>query len=809
MQIERLRLINFRQHENTDISLGSGLTGIVGPNGSGKTTLLEAMAWAIYGAPAARGSRESLRRRGAGPRAQVRVELDFVLGPHRYRVVRSLNSAELYQDADPAPIANSLAAVTDKLSRLLGMSHQEFFNTYFTGQKELAVMAAMGPGERAKFLSRVLGYERLKTAQDRLRETRSGLRTRLQALQSALPNPAELDEQETRANVRLEDGERSRALAQARVAAAAARLTEVAPRWSAMQQLRETMLSLEGEYRLLEHRVGSARERFQGLDLELVAASEARGRLDALRLRLEPLDRLKAERETHEGRALDHANRVAQAAQLEEIRIRVSALETRLGRLPIAAVMEAARLKTEELHSFLNATTAEAEERRTAWVRDAQDARTKREALVDQYKELKEQRDRLMKAGPEGVCPTCTRPLGQEFDRVLGILDGQLQDVLFNGSYYKQRIEQLSVEPPELRDLEQKRTELDRALAEATTQAGRLQAQSQEGPGLFEERGRLAARMAELEQALAALPDGYDQARHQEVRRQVAELEPLALEAERLHQAAGRAELLVREAEAAERDLSEREAAARTLRERMESLGYTEGAFLETRAAYEGAENESRGAELAIVRTAAEVDAAREALQAVGRRRAERAVQEQEIVRTARSLAMQNELDRALTDLRTELNTQLRPDLSELASAFLGDLTTGRYTEMELDEDYRATLIDSGEAKPVISGGEEDVANLSLRLAISQMIAERAGQPLSMLILDEIFGSLDEERRGAVVDLLRSLADRFPQVILVTHIESVRDGFDRVIRVDYSVERGASTVRDEAPSEGGADGLAA
>jgi exonuclease SbcC len=150
---------------------------------------------------------------------------------------------------------------------------------------------------------------------------------------------------------------------------------------------------------------------------------------------------------------------------------------------------------------------------------------------------------------------------------------------------------------------------------------------------------------------------------------------------------------------------------------------------------------------------------------------------------------LQHELDRALGDLRTELNNALRPDLSELASEFLRDLTRGRYSDLELDEDYIATIIEDGEPMRVISGGEEDVANLALRLAISQMIAERAGQPLSLLVLDEIFGSLDEERRGAVVDLLRNLADRFPQVILITHIESVREGFDRVIRLSYDVEQ--------------------
>jgi exonuclease SbcC len=105
--------------------------------------------------------------------------------------------------------------------------------------------------------------------------------------------------------------------------------------------------------------------------------------------------------------------------------------------------------------------------------------------------------------------------------------------------------------------------------------------------------------------------------------------------------------------------------------------------------------------------------------------------------------------------------------------------------------------MEEGVSKPVISGGEEDVANLVLRLAISQMVAERAGQPLSLLVLDEIFGSLDEHRRENVVALLRHLADRFPQVVLITHIESIRDGVDRVIRVTLDESRGAAMVTDD------------
>src|SRR3954468_12652881 len=237
MQINRLRLMNFRQHENTEIVFGAGLTGIVGPNGAGKTTLLEAIAWAMYGMPAARGNRETLRRRSAPPRARVEVEVEFTLGPHQYRIVRSLTQAELYQDGDPAAVANSIGAVTERVTRLLGMTRDEFFNTYFTGQKDLAVMAAMSAPERAQFLSRVLGYERLRIAQERLKEKRSSLRARLEGLRAGLPDATELGEERKEADGRLAAAGAAEAAAAAASEAAEQLVATIRPQWEKLQQL--------------------------------------------------------------------------------------------------------------------------------------------------------------------------------------------------------------------------------------------------------------------------------------------------------------------------------------------------------------------------------------------------------------------------------------------------------------------------------------------------------------------------------------------------------------------------------------------
>ncbi len=797
MQINRLRLCNFRQHENTDLELGAGLTGIIGPNGAGKTTLLEAIAWAMYGMAAARGNRDTIRRRGAPPRSRVEVELEFSLGPHQYRILRTLNSAELYQDGDPAPIANSIGAVTDRVTRLLGMTRDEFFNTYFTGQKELAVMAAMTAPERAQFLSRVLGYERIRAAQDRLKERRSALRARFEALRAGLGDLAELEAAESHARARAAAARTAETAASAAAAEAERRLAEIRPRWEQLQHLRESALTLEADLRVASHRMEAATERAGRLQRQAAEAAAAGAGLEDVRRRLFPLPAMRDEVAALEREAEACAARNGLLSQLEDVRRHLGSVEERMGRLPARPQLEAARERVSDLRASLTGLSLDGEAMRTAWVRDAQDARTKRQGLLDQYQELRDQRQRIVKAGPEGDCPTCARPLGTEYGKVLDLLDRQMEEVVSNGNFYKQRIEQLQLEPKELDEVDRRRVEHETQLAEAIGEQGRLDAMANEGGALREEQSRLLLRVHELEAALGRVLGSYDHARHEALAAEIRTLEPLALQAERLRVVADRAGAVASELAVA---LAERGAAstrAAELTALLAGLGYTEPAYREARDAEASAERTRREAELALVRARGETSAAAEAVESAVRRRAERVEREREVEAAGIELALHQELDRALTDLRTDLNAALRPDLSELASGFLRDLTNGRYTDLELDEDYGALLLDDGDPKAVISGGEEDIANLALRLAISQMIAERAGQPLSLLVLDEIFGSLDEDRRSAVVDLLRSLADRFPQVILITHVDSVREGFDRVVRVGFDLARGVATVRDE------------
>jgi len=146
---------------------------------------------------------------------------------------------------------------------------------------------------------------------------------------------------------------------------------------------------------------------------------------------------------------------------------------------------------------------------------------------------------------------------------------------------------------------------------------------------------------------------------------------------------------------------------------------------------------------------------------------------------------------------RQHVIARIRPTLSNLAGRLMNDMTDGRYGLVELDEKYNLRVMDEGSYYPVerFSGGEKDMANLCLRLAISQSLTESAGLDRSFVILDEVFGSQDDRRRELVLGALTGLKQWFPQVLLVTHVSDIKDKVERLIEVRRS-EQGWSEVVD-------------
>ena len=803
MKLRALRLVNFRQHADSSMTFGDGLTGIIGPNGSGKTTVLEAIAWALYGQQAARGTRDSLRYSRAPARASVRVELEFDLAGHRYRVVRGLTSAELFLDNSASPVANSITGVTELLQRRLGMTKSEFFNTYFTGQKELSVMSAMGPTERAQFLSRVLGYERLRSAQQLVRERRKLIVAELQGLRAGLPDPdtvrVALRVGEERVATARADAERAE---QARVRAQE-QLATVVPRWQAVQEARERAVALAGELRVAEAESATLAREVERIARELDAATAAGVEVERLAQLLAPLPILRTELMRLDGLAAAEGRRQALLDSERALVDEAAKLAERRAKLAAAPTLEReTEAQLTARRKELDTVQDEHETQRTAYVRDRQEADTKLEALRAQFDDVKAQRERVEQLGPESPCPTCTRPLGANFTKVLDALEDQLDTLKANGKYFRDRAKQLETEPEALRTLGERRRVLTSDVTALERRYAKCQAGVQELRVVEQDVAARERRLAGVRADLAGLPAGYDHAAHRATRAETERLSQLDRERVRAEATVARAAEARAALERATAGLAQSRARVDALRAKAAATPFDESQFARGRTEHEEATAVARAADVRAAQTAGELAAARAALEAAERQRAELERGRVRLEALTGDRVLHEELDRAYNDLRTELNFQLRPELSDAASRFLEDLTDGRYDALELDDQYNVIVLEEKVPKPVISGGEEDLANLVLRLAISQMIAERAGQSFSLLVLDEVFGSLDESRRANVIELLRRLHDRFEQVIVITHIEDVREGLDQVIRVRYDEARGASVV--EQDDRGGA-----
>lgn len=138
-----------------------------------------------------------------------------------------------------------------------------------------------------------------------------------------------------------------------------------------------------------------------------------------------------------------------------------------------------------------------------------------------------------------------------------------------------------------------------------------------------------------------------------------------------------------------------------------------------------------------------------------------------------------------LNSFRTQQAQRAWPRLEQGASELLDTVSEGRYADVRLSEDYRIVVVDRGEEHGLsrYSGGEQDLANLCLRLAIADWVARERGVEIGFVVLDEVFGSQDETRRHNLLDELRRLSERFRQLFVITHLPDIADLCDQQLDV--------------------------
>jgi exonuclease SbcC len=82
------------------------------------------------------------------------------------------------------------------------------------------------------------------------------------------------------------------------------------------------------------------------------------------------------------------------------------------------------------------------------------------------------------------------------------------------------------------------------------------------------------------------------------------------------------------------------------------------------------------------------------------------------------------------------------------------------------------------------SGGEAFRANFAIRLALSEVLASRTGARLQLLVIDEGFGSQDEQGRQRLIQSIHAVQDDFAKILVITHLEELKDAFPTRIEVE-------------------------
>ena len=743
MRVTRLLLRNYRVFEDElELEIPPGLVGVYGPNGAGKSALIESIRFTLYGR-----SRTSLDEvRTAGVNAECITEVEFEHEGHLYVVRRTISgssaSAKAGAFADGQQVAEGVRDTGRYVHSILGMDDAAFRASVFAEQKQLAAFSQQTPAERRRLVLQLLGITPLDAARDLARKDARTTQEQFERLRTVLPDvdavraaAEEAEKAAADAEARLADDEALALVAKTDVDAAAARHQE-------LDILRQEHERLVAEGKEVRKHYDRAMEWVTKLSAEQAELEEAAARLDGLAADAEGWADAEARLRLVEAVVAAQAARDALPAPGPAI-------------APDEAAHDAARLAAEAAKVALAGVTstllaAEVERNK------ARDAVTRSSALT-----------------AKGDCPLCGQALGDAFEAVQA-----------------HRAEELAEIERRLHDLELDRRRAVVAADAATERASALAKELRVAQAAWADHERALARRSEAEANLAAAEAALGRPLQQ------GERAALAAEVERRRRATDecqriRGRLERREAVGKELDV-ERAAAAESrgrleaLRDKVAALGFHHDALVAALAERRRFEEAAQRASIQAQTSRLVAGQARERAAAEARRVVETEEQHAklaELAEEARHLARLGEL---LNAFRNTMVATVGPRLSAQAAELFAELTDREYDHLEVDpESYEIKVVDGGRTYGMsrFSGSEIDLANLALRVAVSEHVRFQSGGAVGLLVLDEVFGPLDDDRKGRMLLALERLRARFRQVLVVTHDAAIKEQLPNAIEV--------------------------
>ena len=794
MRLTRLTARAFRLIADADVTFPDGLIGIAGANGTGKTSLAEAVAFALFGADALRTGKEDVV--GPGDEDLV-VRLDFTIGDQHCAVTREIRRKNIAATAtleiDGAVIARGVEAVSAEVSRLIG-GYREFSMGRFVAQKQLNALSTYAPAERKRLILRLLGIADVEEAAKKLRADGLDLERTIKARQAVLPAGDELRAAISANRAALETlglrhaaatAERDRLVGeQERAATELARAEAAGHRATAARTSREIAAERLSAALREQERVRAEGDAARAATAELVRIETEIAARESERSELERLEQVAAAVGRRD--EIDNAVAALRVAAAHGLTTMTS-IDARAARLTDLQ----ARLAREE--ATIHATTGTIE--------STESLRGELRARIARARERVEEIDaRLAALGRgEGGCPTCGQSISDPSALIATMrterasAEAEVEEIRAAGLSAKEQGETAAAARVAATErVAGLRTEVSAAEAAAIELRAERAAQ-------HERETRIAGIDAEIATILGLR---YDAERHALLRSRAGETVGLTLQAAAARPIAERLTAVIADVALIDERVGELRAADAVAAEAAAAAGDDPEATARATTTLEIATAAVRSAEEAAATIAREQAVVTERLARAEADLADHARLAAELEAMAARRASLERTREAMERFKVALIGRVRPSLERKASTLLGELSDGRYATLAIDEDYEIRFGTGADLAPITraSGGEEDLLNLCLRLAISELIIESTGVGRTFVFLDEIFAYQDADRADRIGAALERLTSRFGQVLVISHLPSTQDRYGATIEVRYDPAAGVSTVRHGTPA---------
>ena len=819
---------------------------ISGNNGNGKSALIDAITWALWGQTRATSDDELVHT----GQSEVEVEFEFAVGQQRYRIIRKHSLPRTQKSSGQTILEFQTAAsegykvlsgdtvtqTQQKITQLLHMDYDTFINSAFLRQGHADEFTKKRPGERKEVLTNILQLAVYDELEERAKEAAKQQEMNLMQIESSLSGILEELARKPAYQAEFAQAESELAAAEKLTREQQARLDSLRKDKEALEnkkaQLEEVashILDTEKNYDLWNQQARRCRDRVHEYE-ELIALREViEGNyqlLEGTRKQVQELDqKLKQFNSLTQAK---HRLEIALVKAQEDLNKAHAVSENRIDEYQaihqkLPELQDNLKQINGHLRSLDKDESALQEKRESAkFLRARVHFLQAEKTRLDQDIEQIEEKLKILSHQTGVTCPLCDTELGVDGQHRIEIK--YMAEKAAKNEVLKTNQTELDRKEAEVRILElevlQGEAGLKRARETAQSYYGNLSksiADAREaGEKIAGEKiildgieKKLALRdfaaseqiaLTGIEKEIVALH--YNPQQHDLLRAQMADLKEHESPKQKLEEAE---RLIAQEKEAEDKACL----TAEELRLKLENNNQRRLSLLSELAVTSRVAGDLMLAEMEYRKLLAnqnELQGIASEAKARLKRLAELEIKNREKEGQRAEAAGQEKILRDLAQafgkkgIQAMLIEMAIPEIEIEANKLLARMTDNRmHIKMETQrETKKGDVMETLDINisdelgtrnyEMFSGGEAFRIDFAIRIALSKLLARRAGAPLPTLIIDEGFGTQDSTGIEKIKEAITSIQDDFEKILVITHIADFKDAFPVRIEVVKTLE---------------------